>query len=103
MEAVSKAETFIGFAMRTGRYKIGVNAVYTMKRAHLLIVCKSASENTLKEAQKLSKRFNCPLFITVIKPLEEYVHRENAKLMAIADKDLAKAIIGVKQTEFIEN
>ncbi len=101
MENKSKAQTFIGFAIRTGRFKIGVNAVYTLKKASLMIVCKSASENTKKESLKLARRLVCPLLETVNYSLSELTFRENAKVMAITDKDLAKAIIDNSEKDFI--
>ncbi len=101
MENKSKAQTFIGFAMRTGRFKIGVNAVYTLKKANLIIVCKTASENTKKESEKLAKRLSAPLIETAKFSLSELTFRENAKVMAITDKDLAKAIMDNLDLEFI--
>jgi len=101
LETRSRAETFIGFAMRTGKYKIGMNASATLKRAYLMIVCKSASENTKKDAQKLAGKFNCPLIETVTKTLEEIVKRENAKVMAIGDKALSKVILENTEKDFI--
>lgn len=90
--ASSRAGTFIGFSMRAGKYKIGLNAVATLKRANLIIVCSTASENTKKEGEKFAKRFRCPC-ITTIPPLEEFTHKENGKIMAITDKALALAIL----------
>ena len=101
MENKRKAETFIGFAIRAKKYKIGYNAVATLKRANLVIVCKTASDNGLKEAEKLSKKFRCPMLITKEKALEEITHRENAKVMAIADAALAKAILDNSEKDFI--
>ena len=101
MENKSKAETFIGFAIRTGKYKIGLNAVATLKRAYLVIACKSASDNSKDQADKLARRFHCPIIETVEKTLAEYVHRENAKVMAISDKGLAQAIISNSEKDFI--
>ncbi len=101
MENKSKAQTFVGFAMRTGRFKIGVNAIYTLKKASLIIVCKSASENTKKESEKLARRFNVPLLQTATDTLEELTFRGNAKVMAITDKDLAKAILDNSEKNFI--
>ncbi|MBQ3116201.1 MAG: hypothetical protein IJC07_04155 [Clostridia bacterium] len=101
METRSKAETFIGFAMRTGKYKIGANAVATLKRAYLVIVCSSASDNTKKDAQKLANRFNCPIYVSVTKTLEQITKKENAKVMAIADKALSKAILENLGNDFI--
>ena len=101
MEINKKAETFIGFAMRTRKFRIGANASATLKSAYLVIVCRSASENTKKEAEKLAKRFRCPLLETVTKLLEEYTHRGNAKVMTVADKGLAKAIMDNSEKDFI--
>ena len=98
----SKVETFIGFAIRTGKYKIGSNACQTLKRAKLVLVCHTASENTVDLAKKLAKKFNCKLVQTVINPLEYYVKKENAKVMAIENSDLAKSILINKETELIE-
>ncbi|MBR1968686.1 MAG: hypothetical protein IKJ14_03630 [Clostridia bacterium] len=101
MENKSKAETFVGFAIRAKKFRIGLNAVATLKKANLLIVCKTASENTVKDAGKLKRKFNCPMLITVEKTLEEITHRENAKVMAIADFALAKAILDNSEKDFI--
>ena len=102
MNNKSKVETFIGFAMRTGKYKIGANACATLQRANLIIVCKTASENSKKEALKLAKSFHCKLYETVSLPLSEFTHRENAKIMAVADKSLAKAITDNSENDLIE-
>ena len=101
METKTKAQTFVGFAMRAGKFKIGVNAINTLKRANLVIVCKTASENTKKEAEKLAKRFNAPLIESIKYSLEELTFRENAKVMAVIDQALAKAIIDNLEDNFI--
>lgn len=101
MDSNKKAETFIGFAMRTGKFRIGANACATLKKACLVLVCRSASENTKKDAEKLAKKFACPILETVSKRLEEYTHRENSKVMAIADKNLAQAIMDNSEKDFI--
>ena len=97
----SKAETFIGFAMRARKFRIGVNACMTLKRASLVIVCRSASENTKKDAEKLSNKFHCPLLETKEKDLQDLTHKDNAKVMAIEDKALAQAILSNSEIEFI--
>ena len=100
METKTKAQTFIGFAMRMGKYKIGLNAVQTLKKAYLMIVCSSSSENTKAQAKKIAKALNCPLLVSKL-ALEEITHKENAKVMAIADKNLAEAIIKNSNDEFV--
>ena len=100
MENKSKATTFIGFAIRKGSYKIGVNAIFTLKKAHLLILCKSAGKDTTDKAIKLSKRFNCKLIKTENHLLSELTFRENAKLLAITDAELSAAIQKNSENEF---
>ena len=102
MNNKTKVETFIGFAIRTGKYKIGSNACQTLKRAKLVIVCHTASENTVELASKLAKKFSCKLLKTSQNPLEYYVKKENAKVLAIENGDLAKSIIANKESELIE-
>lgn len=100
MENKTKAETYIGFAIKSGKSKIGLNAVETLKRANLMIVCSSASENSKKQADKQARKFNCPIIESII-PLEKLTHRENAKVMAIADKSLSQAILDNMEKDFI--
>lgn len=101
MENKTKAETFIGFVMRAKKFRIGANACATLKKVYLIIVCGTASENTKKEALKLSKRFACPLIEARGKTLDEMTHRENVKVMAIEDRALSKAILDNSEKDFI--
>ena len=99
----SKGETYIGFSIRARKCKIGANACATLKKAELVIVCKTAGESTFKDAKKLAKKFACPLLITKNKTLGEITHKENAKVMAITDASLKDAIRNVTEQDFIEN
>ena len=101
LENKSKAETYIGFAIRKGSYKIGVNAINTIKKAQLLIICSSAGEDTQNKSKKFARKWGCKI-LQIKKPLKEVVFRENAKLMAITDKVLAEAILENINNEFIE-
>ena len=95
----SKAETYLGFARKSGNLRSGVNAIATLKKVHLLIVCETASENTVKEAAKLAARFNCPLMKTGV-PAEKIAGKENCKLLAVTDGNLAKAITECSDDNF---
>jgi len=103
LENKTKAQTFIGFAIRAKKYRIGMNAVQTLKSINLLIVCCSASENTIKEAQKVANKYHCPMIITKDKKLEEITHKENSKVMAVTDKALAKAILDNSNNDFTQS
>ena len=76
----TKLNTFIGFAIKARKAKLGVNAVKTLKRADLLILCSTSSENTLKESVSLSKKLNAKLYILKEIKLEDVVFKENCKL-----------------------
>lgn len=93
MESKTKTETFIGFAVRAGKFRVGTNAVQTLKKAFLVIVCKTASQNTKKQALKIANKFRCPIMETVSKTLTQFVYKDNAKVMAITDFGLSKAIL----------
>jgi DNA primase catalytic core len=72
-----------------------------LKKANLIIVCKSASDNTKKQADKFASRFHCPIIETVTNTLEELTFKGNAKVMAIADQALASAVLENIQDDFI--
>ncbi len=102
MENKTKAQTFIGFAIRAKKYRIGMNAVQTLKSINLLIVCCSASENTKEQAQKVASKYHCPMIITNEIKLEQITFKENSKVMAITDKSLAKAILDNCKNDFTQ-
>lgn len=97
----NKLHTFVGFSIRTGKYKTGLNACYTLKRADLVLLCPTASLNTKKEAFKLAKKLNAEIFITKLN-LEDLTHKDNVKIMAIFDKKLTRAILD-NCREYLEN
>ena len=88
----SKIESYIGFAKKSGNLRAGVNAILALKKADLLVICSSASENTRKEAMKLAAKFGCPLIESEI-PVEKLAGKENCKLLAVTESNLAKAVL----------
>ena len=90
----NKIFTYVGFAIRARKIKTGTNAIKTVKNGvYLMLVCNTASENAKKEALKLAERFCCPLYESIGFTVEELTGKENCKLAAILDLELAKAII----------
>ena len=88
----SKTQSYLGFAIKSGNLRSGVNAISTLKRADALILCATASPNTVKDAEKLSAKFGCPLIVSNI-AVEQLIGKENCKLLAVTDANLAKAIL----------
>lgn len=90
----SKPLSYIGFALRARKVRSGVNAISTLKgNVYVLIICKSASENTFDDAIKLSKKFNAPLVISNTYKVQDLVNKENCKLLAIQDESLGNAVL----------
>ncbi len=100
MENRSKAQTFLGFAIKTGNFRIGLNAIQTLKKMSLVIICKTTAENSVKKAMQIAKKHHAKVLITQEKTLSELTHRENAKIMAITDVALSKAIIENNEQDF---
>lgn len=90
----NKIFSYVGFAKRARKFRSGINAIKTIKSGvFLILVCNTASPNAIKEAEKLSERFACPLFQTKTFTVEELADKENCKVVAICESELAKAII----------
>lgn len=89
----SKILTFIGFSIRARKLRAGTNAIATLKKAKLLIICATASKNAFDEAVKLCKKLNAPLVVSKTYKVEELVKKENCKLVAIQDESLGNAIL----------
>ena len=88
----NKAKTFIGFAVRKGAVKINVNTIATLKKAYLIVVCSSAGENTKNKSLALSKKFDCDIITMTDGTLCDLLKKDKAKVIAITDVGLAKAI-----------
>lgn len=90
----SKIFTYVGFSKRSGKIRLGVNAVAFYKgRIPLMIVCGTASDNTKKDAAKLAKKHGAKLLVSLSDKVEDLASKPNCKLIAVLDDNLAKAII----------
>ena len=93
MERMGKSFAYLGFAIKSRKLKTGINAINTLKKdVYLIIVC-STGEKNARKAEKLSVKFNAPLIESVTKTLEEITGKENCKVAALTDENLAKAIL----------
>ncbi len=99
----SKVLTFIGFSLRARKVRKGVNAISTLKnRVGVLILCKTASNNTFDEANKLAKKLSATLIISVDIKVEDIVNKEHCKLIAIEDEQLSRAILENLDSHFVK-
>lgn len=82
---------YIGFAVRSGKVVYGIdNIVKCTKRIYAIFVCPTAAKNLSDKAKLFSERHDIPLATTET-PLEDIVHKQNCKAIALLDHNLAKA------------
>ncbi len=94
MEVKGKPYSYIGFAIKARKLRTGINAVGTLnKDVFLIILCSTGEKNARKEAEKLAQKHNVPLIESLKFTLEAIIGKENCKVAAVTDENLAKAIM----------
>lgn len=89
----TKIDTYIGFAIRSNKVAFGSDSIKTLKKGiYLIVLCASAAKNITKLAYKFSDEFSCPLVLCK-SGLKNVVFRDNCKIIAIKDENLAKAVV----------
>ena len=89
----SKVQSYVGFCKRARKITLGSSAVGTLKGGvYLLLFDGHAAKNSLRYALKYKRKFNCPLLVCG-ENFEELVGKQNCRLAAIQDKNLADAIL----------
>ena len=90
---MGKTDSYIGFAVRSGRIVFGIDNVERYrKRMYALVICPTASDTLRESARRFAERKAIPL-VTVDRPLEDIVFKSNCKLVALTDANMAKAVI----------
>ncbi len=92
MQTKSKVETFLGFALKKRAVITGSDGVSHLRRADLVLMCNSGSQNAKKQAISAGVRLKCPVVECLI-PLEDLLGKQNCKIAAVTDKNLAAAIL----------
>lgn len=97
-----KIHSYIGFAIRANKVRLGVNAIASLKGSiPLLLLCNTASDNTKKEAMALAAKYHSAVVLSKTERLEDLFNKENCKLGAILDKSLAEAILNNLNEKFV--
>lgn len=95
-----KAETFIGFCIKSGNLSHGSGAISTLHGGvFLLIMDGDSAKNSVRLALKFKRRFKCPLLVCK-QGFGEAVNKPGCKIVAIRDKNLANAILNNKGTNY---
>ena len=97
-----KIISYLGFAMRARKLRLGVNAIAAeKKRIYLLVLCATASENTKKDALSMASKLHAKLVVSNFYRVEDLVNKENCKLIAVLDRELSKAILTNLNEHFV--
>ncbi len=89
----SKIESYVGFALRARKIRLGSGAISTLRGGvELLIMDGGAAKNSQRLALKFKNRFSCPLVVCET-GFADLVGKPDCKIAAICDKSLAGAIL----------
>ena len=94
MQITSKAETFIGFSIKSRKIVWGLdNVLKSRPTPKLIIACKTLTENSEKKLTTYATQKGVKVLKLIDKTLNMVVGRENCKVIALTDTNLAKAVI----------
>lgn len=97
-----KIVSYLGFALRARKVKLGVNSAQSVKNGiYLIILCHTASPNTVKEAHSLAKKHHAKIVVSTYYTVETLTNKENCKLIAVCDRQFSTAILNNLNEHFV--
>lgn len=89
-ESINKLSTYFGFSIKSNAILFGIdNILKSRKPVELIVLCSSANEKTIRTVQN---KGNTVIQLKNIL-LSDLVKRDNVKVVAIKNSNLAKAIL----------
>lgn len=96
-EHMNKIISYLGFAIKSKNLIAGQTPCkLTKKTLHLIMVCKTASENLINLAENLANKHKCAVIKTNVM-LSDITHLNDIKIIGLTDENLSKAIIENKE------
>ena len=86
---INKAKTYIGFSLKSGSIKFGVDDICKNKRAELILVSEALHESSMKKIGAFSEKFHIDLLKLSLDDFENLLDNKYVKAIAILDKNLA--------------
>ena len=94
---MNKIISYLGFAIKSKNLIAGQTPLkLTKKSLHLILTCKTASENLVNLASNLAKKHSCEMIKTNVL-LSEITNLKDIKIIGLTDENLSKAIIENKE------
>lgn len=94
MQITSKAETYIGFSIKSGKIVWGLdNVIISRKPIKLILICSSLGENSEKKLLTYASGKAIKVLKLTDRLLEDVVNKTNCKVIGLTDAHLAQAVI----------
>ena len=91
---MGKYQTYINFAIRSGAIIYGLdNILQSNKKIFLIIIDKTFNEKNRVKLDTLQKEKKCDVVVQNEDTLVDVVNKMGVKVIAITNKELAKAIL----------
>lgn len=91
---ISKIDSYVGFAVKSGKIIWGLDMLKKAKRApFVILIDEQIGQNSLKQVKLYAERNNVELVLLPAEHLNNSLARTNVKILSICDENLAKAII----------
>ena len=91
---MDKYQTYINFAIRSGTIIYGLdNILQSNKKNFLIIIDKTFNEKNRAKLDTLQKEKKCDVVVQNEDTLVDVVNKVGVKVIAITNKELAKAIL----------
>lgn len=89
----SKLATYIGFAIKSGKVIFGYDNLFKSKKNPFVVIfCKTLSEKMKNKLDLFANSRKIKLFTLENFILSDIIKRDNCKVLAICDENLANAI-----------
>ncbi|MBR6788787.1 MAG: ribosomal L7Ae/L30e/S12e/Gadd45 family protein [Clostridia bacterium] len=90
---MNKLKSYLGFAVKSNKLIYGIDNIELSKRKkYVILISVDASENLHKKAKSYAEKYSIP-FIKLNETLEELIYKNNCKIIALLDKNMADAVI----------
>lgn len=98
MQITSKAETYIGFSIKSGKIVWGVDNVIGCRVApKLIIISNTLGENSENKLLSYARTKGIKVLKLINGRLEDVVRKRNCKVIGLTDVHLAQAVIDNSQ------
>jgi len=98
----NKIETYLGFAVKSGKIVFGFDNLCETRKKVKLVICSPTVNNKIKQKLILLCKHKKWELIETLDLLEELIYRDNCKVVGITDDNLASAIMKMENIKLLQ-